>query len=52
MPYYWFDRHEFEQAYINELQPLTNVKMLACDVTEYQDAHLRIDRVKVRHSSL
>ncbi|KAK9868588.1 hypothetical protein WJX84_004085 [Apatococcus fuscideae] len=47
MPYFWFDRHEFEQAYINELQPLTNVKMLACDVTEYEDGHLRIDRVKV-----
>ena len=47
MPYYWFNRHEFEQAYIDELAPLTNVRLLGCDVTEYQDAHLRIDRVKV-----
>ena len=47
MPYNWVGRHEFEAAYINDLAPVSNIRLLGCDVSSLDHAQLRIEAVMV-----
>lgn len=47
MPYNWVGRHEFEGAYIDALAPVSNIRLLGCDVSSLDHAHLRIEAIMV-----